>query len=192
MRGVEFCSRSGVAPLADSVDAVRRYALEQHVGKVTTRQPLGTYFSIRLPSGVLRSLKSTLSVCEFGSSLGDEQGISGDVQDVRAAATLAGAASSLSDRGKDLVFFTIIDANIAAAKRIKVDGQQSLSGVQAITCHQLLELDQEAQSCVCSMSPMHVGGVGLAADEHRHATMTLHPAALSTETLLSMWSLEGS
>ena len=75
----------------------------------------GTYFSIRLPEGVLRSLKSTQAVCEFGvGGLSDEHevGISGVTPDIRAAPTLAGAAA-LSGRGKQLVFLAVLDSNIA-------------------------------------------------------------------------------
>ena len=83
-----------------------RYALEQHCGSTLRSAPPGTYFSIRLPEDILRSLKSTLAVCEFGiGGLSDEHevGISGVTPDIPAAATLA-VAAVLSGRGKQLVF----------------------------------------------------------------------------------------
>ena len=175
------------------MDGLRRYTLEQHVGVVMRRESPDSYFSVRHPAGAIRTLKSTLAVCEFGSGgLDDEHefGVSGDAPDVRAAATVPGAAE-MSDRGRQLVFFGVLGSNLAQANRIKVAGQQKLSGVHSITCHQLLEFDQEKSKCVCSIGGMVTSHRDTVTGGARHCTMTLHPATLSSENLLSMWLWKG-
>ena len=125
--------------LPGDMDGLRRYALEKHVGVVMRRATPYSYFSVCLPAGAIRTLKSTLAVCEFGSGgLDDEHefGVSGDAPDVRDAATVPGAAE-MSDRGRQLLFFSVLGSNLAQAKRKKSPGNRNcleFTASLAISC----------------------------------------------------------
>ena len=170
-----------------SLCIARRRALEDHVGAAMRSEP-GRYFSIGLPFGSLRSLKAVLAVSELAADAFDsgEVGVSGARPEIYSASSLAGS-EHLCDRGKQLVFFTVVDGHIGRAVRIKVGGQQKLSDVQVVTVHSLLNFRPADQVCVASLSPMITTSCGMG-----DAALTLHPATLSSECLLSMYCWEQS
>ena len=170
---------------------MRRLALEEHIGASTKSQP-DFYFSIGLPAGSLRSLKKVLAVSEFAGGAFDsgEAGVSGARPEIHSASMLAGS-EYLCHRSQQLVFFTVIESHISRAVRAKVSGQQKLSGVQVVSVHSLLNFRPSDKVCVASLSPMLSTSLQSLAAE-AHAVMTLHPATLSTDSLLSMHCWEPS
>ena len=129
-----------------------------------------------------------LAVSELAADAFDsgEVGVSGARPVIHSASSLAGA-EHLCDAGKQLVFFTVVDGHIGRAVRIKVGGQQKLSDVQVVTVHSLLNFRPADQVCVASLSPMITTSCGMG-----DAALTLHPATLSSECLLSMYCWEQS
>ena len=185
-------SRTGLVAAADkSLCPIRRGALEDHVAAVMCKDS-GRFFSIGLPAGSLRSLKSVLAVSDFKGGAFDnvEAGVSGERPEIHSASVLAGS-EHLCGRGKKLVRFTVDVAHISRAVRLKVSGQQSLSGVQVVAVHSLLLFRPADQLCVVNLAPMSSMALGKKAAE-TEVVMTMHPATLSSESLLSMYCWDTS
>ena len=137
-------------------------------------------------------MKKVLAVSEFtgGAFDSSEPGISGARPEIHAASMLSGS-EYFNEHTQQLVFFTVIESHISRAVRVKVRGQQSLSGVQVVTVHPLLTFRPCDKICIAGMSPMtSVSFAGRAAEAH--VAMTMHPATLSTESLLTMYCWEPS
>ena len=119
------------------------------------------------------------------AAIDGEVGVAGARPEIHSADSLP-IAEEVCPRGKQLVFFSVIDGHLARAHRFKVDGQQTLTAVQAITVLPLREFSPSDRSYVESLTSMMLTSGKTKAAE-AIAAMTLNPATVSAESLTSMW-----
>ena len=129
-----------------------REALLHHTKAVMAELSANTFFTMLMPHLALRSLRAALSPCAMpvvpallGGCEEVEVGVGGALcrieGDTHAVAALAGA-DRLPAISRGLVLFKVAIRDLGKPVRPKVSGQDTLSGMQAICIHRMLQFDQ--------------------------------------------------
>ena len=158
-----------------------RQAVLGHVAQFLIELPGQNFFSCRVPAGTLQSLASALA----SEALTDED--LADNNRAGACFELLGD-DGVPERAKDIVFFSVLDQNPAAAVRTRVGNQQQLPpSLKTVSVHRVLAFEPGCEACTISMWPM----MEIGADSPEFVPMTLHPTTISTDILrryLYVWT----